>query len=88
MSESDGKGLKYLSIGIGLGAVAGLIAGFLLAPKPGKETRAELAEALKKAENAAKKDFGAIAGKAREAYGKALHAAGKAEEAGEAPSKE
>ena len=52
-SNAD-AGVKYLVLGIGIGALVGLAAGLLLAPKPGEETRAELAEAVKKASDKAK----------------------------------
>jgi len=37
------------ALGLGLGLAAGVLAGVMLAPKPGEQTRADIAEAAKKA---------------------------------------
>ena len=63
-------GVKYLALGIGIGALIGVAAGLLLAPKPGEETRAELAEAMKKASDKAKAKFAEVKLKAEEAIEK------------------
>lgn len=42
MSEKDGAG--SLLVGFIIGGVVGAVAGLLLAPKPGSETRADLAD--------------------------------------------
>jgi gas vesicle protein len=48
MSNNDDKNaLVYLLAGFGLGALVGAAAGILFAPKPGDETREELAGRLK-----------------------------------------
>jgi len=48
MSESeDRSAMLYLLAGIGIGALIGVAAGMLFAPKPGLETREELSEKLK-----------------------------------------
>jgi gas vesicle protein len=48
MSDRDNaNGLLYMLAGVGLGAIIGAAAGLLFAPKPGAETREELAEKLK-----------------------------------------
>lgn len=48
MSQSDDKNaLVYLLAGFGLGALVGALAGLLFAPKPGSETRDELAHKAK-----------------------------------------
>ncbi len=45
MSDSDEKNvLLYMLAGVGLGAIIGAAAGLLFAPKPGSETREEIAE--------------------------------------------
>jgi len=47
MNESDDKGVMvYFLAGVGVGALIGAAAGMLLAPKPGTETREELAHKL------------------------------------------
>lgn len=51
--------VKYLFLGLGIGLAAGLAAGILLAPKPGSETRAEVAGALKTAAEAMKERMAA-----------------------------
>ena len=48
MSDRDNaNGLLYMLAGVGLGAIIGAAAGLLFAPKPGAETREELADKLK-----------------------------------------
>ena len=48
MSQSEDKNvLVYLLAGFGLGALLGAIAGVLFAPRPGAETREQLATKLK-----------------------------------------
>ena len=48
MSDRDNSSaLLYMLAGVGLGAIIGAAAGLLFAPKPGAETREELAEKLK-----------------------------------------
>ncbi|MFQ3587826.1 MAG: YtxH domain-containing protein [Fimbriimonadaceae bacterium] len=48
MSESDETNVAlYLLAGVGLGAIIGVAAGMLFAPKAGTETREELASKLK-----------------------------------------
>ncbi|MEJ5171035.1 MAG: YtxH domain-containing protein [Fimbriimonadales bacterium] len=48
MSESeDRNAMLYLLAGVGIGALIGVAAGMLFAPKPGLETREELREKLK-----------------------------------------
>ncbi len=48
MSQSDDKNaLLYLLAGFGLGALLGVAAGLMFAPKPGAETREELATKVK-----------------------------------------
>ena len=53
MENSDvkdpGSALRHLFLGLGLGLAAGFVAGILLAPKPGSQTRSEVSEALKNA---------------------------------------
>ena len=52
MSGSDDRnGLVFLLAGFGLGALLGALAGILFAPKPGSETREELAHKLKEAKD-------------------------------------
>ncbi len=52
MSQSDDKNvLVYLLAGFGLGALLGAIAGILFAPRPGTETREQLASKLKDLKN-------------------------------------
>lgn len=46
-NNSDHNALVYLLAGFGLGALLGALAGLLLAPKAGTETREELASRLK-----------------------------------------
>ncbi len=46
-NSSDHNALVYLLAGFGLGALLGALAGLLLAPKTGNETREELAGRLK-----------------------------------------
>ena len=60
-------GVKYLALGIGIGALIGLAAGLLFAPKPGEETRAELGEAISKASNKAKEKLNEVKCKIEEA---------------------
>lgn len=48
MSESeDRNAMLYLLAGVGVGALIGVAAGMLFAPKAGTETREELSEKLK-----------------------------------------
>lgn len=53
---------KRLAIGIGAGAAAGFVAGILLAPKSGKETREDIKE---KAEEVVENTKETVTGKAR-----------------------
>jgi gas vesicle protein len=46
-SDSDKNSLIYLLAGFGLGALIGALAGLLLAPKSGEETRGELETKVK-----------------------------------------
>ena len=46
-NESDKNSLIYLLAGFGLGALIGALAGLLLAPKAGSETRDELTTKVK-----------------------------------------
>lgn len=46
-NESDKNSLVYLLAGFGLGALIGALAGLLLAPKAGSETRDELTTKVK-----------------------------------------
>ncbi len=49
MSESeDRNAMLYLLAGVGIGALIGVAAGMLFAPKPGLETREELREKLRR----------------------------------------
>jgi len=85
-------GVKYLALGIGIGALLGLAAGLLLAPKPGEETRAELAEAVKKASDKAKAKLAEVKLKVEETVEKHcndMKAENDADQAGTAmPAKE
>lgn len=45
--NGDKNALLYLLAGFGLGAIVGVAAGVLFAPKAGEETREELADKLK-----------------------------------------
>lgn len=48
MSECDEKStMLYLLAGVGVGALIGVAAGMLFAPKPGVETREDLSEKFK-----------------------------------------
>lgn len=53
-----GSALRYLFLGLGLGLAAGFAAGILLAPKPGSQTRSDVAEALKSAAEALREKAG------------------------------
>ena len=69
-NERGSTALPYFALGLGLGMAAGVLAGLLLAPKPGKETREELLEKAKKAAGDLKnrlEDAAARAEEAREA---------------------
>jgi gas vesicle protein len=46
-NDNDSSNLLYLLAGVGLGAIIGVAAGALFAPKAGTETREELSEKLK-----------------------------------------
>lgn len=46
-NRDDKNGMIYLLAGVGLGALIGVAAGMLFAPKAGKETREELGEKMK-----------------------------------------
>lgn len=46
-SDNDKNSLIYLLAGFGLGALIGALAGLLLAPKSGEETRGELETKVK-----------------------------------------
>jgi len=58
MSKDSDKG-KKIAIGAAVGAAAGFVAGILLAPKSGKETRADLKNGATKAAKAAHKQLNA-----------------------------
>jgi gas vesicle protein len=45
---------KKVAIGVAAGTAVGVAAGILLAPKPGKDTRAQIAEGAKKAADTVK----------------------------------
>lgn len=75
MSNDDGRALSYLIAGFGLGTMVGTVIGLLLAPKAGRELRADLAEYGKDYVDKAK-DLG------REAYEKGRERAREAYEAG------
>jgi len=47
--ERGSNALPYFALGLGIGLAAGALAGLLLAPKPGKETREDLLKRVKKA---------------------------------------
>lgn len=47
--ERGSSGLPCFALGLGIGVAVGALAGLLLAPKPGKETREELLEKARKA---------------------------------------
>lgn len=64
--ERNPNPLSYFALGLGLGIVAGALAGLLLAPKPGKETRGELLEKAKKAANELKGRLEEVAEKVKE----------------------
>jgi gas vesicle protein len=53
-SYDDGKGLSMLIAGFGLGALVGTVIGLLVAPKAGRELRADIAEYGKDAYDKAK----------------------------------
>jgi len=64
--ERGSNALPYFALGLGLGIVAGALAGLLLAPKPGKETREELLEKARKAADELKGRLEEVAEKAKE----------------------
>lgn len=74
MSEryDDGKGLAMLIAGFGLGTLVGTVIGLLVAPKAGRELRADLAEyskdAYDKAREFSRDTYERGVEKARDAY--------------------
>ena len=75
MSNDDGRALSYLIAGFGLGTMVGTVIGLLVAPKAGRELRADIAEYSKDYLDKAK-DLG------REAYEKGRERAREAYESG------
>ena len=53
-AKAKKEAAKKVAAGLAAGAAVGVAAGVLLAPKPGKETRAQIAEGAKKAAAAVK----------------------------------
>lgn len=70
--ERGSSGLPYFAIGLGIGVAVGALAGLLLAPKPGKETREELLEKARKAAEELKNRIEELKARAEE-----VHDAGK-----------
>lgn len=72
MSNDDGRALSYLIAGFGLGTVVGTVIGLLVAPKAGRELRADLAEYgkdyLDKAKDVSRDAYQASREQARGAY--------------------
>jgi gas vesicle protein len=72
MSNDDGRALSYLIAGFGLGTVVGTVIGMLVAPKAGRELRADIAEYSKdyidKAKDMGRDAYEAGREHAREAY--------------------
>jgi len=58
------KALKNVAVGAAIGATVGAVSGVLLAPKAGKETREELAQAAKEAVEKAKEKIDEVKEKA------------------------
>jgi gas vesicle protein len=73
--NDDGRALSYLIAGFGLGTLVGTVIGLLVAPKAGRELRADLAEYGKDYLDKAK-DYG------RDAYAKGREQAREAYEKG------
>ena len=46
-NDNDGNGLVYLLAGFGLGAIVGVAAGMMFAPKAGSELRDDVADRVK-----------------------------------------
>jgi hypothetical protein len=53
-AKEQKKALKNVAVGAAIGATVGAVAGVLLAPKPGKETREDIAKAAQEAVDKAK----------------------------------
>lgn len=72
MSNDDGRALSYLIAGFGLGTMVGTVIGLLVAPKSGRELRADIAEYSKdyldKAKDAGRDAYERGRDRAREAY--------------------
>ncbi|GEM_PF-1734048 len=71
-NHDDGRALSYLIAGFGLGAMVGTVIGLLVAPKAGRELRADLAEYgkdyLDKAKDMGRDAYERGRERAREAY--------------------
>lgn len=81
MNNDDGREMAFLIAGFGLGTMVGTVLGMLLAPKPGKELRADLMEYSKdyldKVKDASRDAYEQSRERAREAYEKGRDRASK-----------
>lgn len=72
MSNDDGRALSYLIAGFGLGTMVGTVIGLLVAPKSGRELRADIAEYSKdyldKAKDVGREAYERGRDRARDAY--------------------
>jgi gas vesicle protein len=71
--------IKNVALGAGIGALVGVAAGILFAPKAGKETRQQIVEETGKAAKSMKENMGAVKTKIAESVketGSKLHEAG------------